>query len=316
MNKPQLIISGSIAIDRIMNFSGQYRDLIEAGRLESLSVSVLVDSVTQAYGGTGANIAYNLALLGEKPVLLGSVGEDGGSYIKRLKAAGVDTSRVHESRLPTASFNVLTDSSENQIGGFYPGAMSDSAGLTLETWGGQDVIVCISSTDPAAMRRQTEECHSFGLKLMYDPGQQVSNIPGEDLLAGVEAAEIVIVNEYENGVLLQKTGLTAEELQAKVPVLIVTHGKNGSIISGSKFAEPLKIEPAVPDKIADPTGAGDAYRAGFLYGYLRQSDSRICGRLGSVVASFVLEQAGPQADISPDTIMQRYKKTFNEEITL
>lgn len=316
MNQRQIIINGSIALDRIMSFSGEYHELIESTKLETLSVSVLVDSLTEAPGGTGANIAYSLGALGNKPVLLGSVGENGTAYMDTLTAAGVDTSYVSISKFPTASFSVLTDSKDNQVGGFYPGAMADSASLTLEPWTNQQALVCISANDPAAMRRLCEESVAHKIPLMYDPGQQVSNVPDGDLKFGVEAAEIVIVNDYEMEVLSKKTGLTAQELQATVPVLISTHGAEGSVISGKNNPEPLSIEAVKPVRLADPTGAGDAYRAGFLHGYLRQWDVRKCGQLGAVVASFVLEQNGTQVNITPDLVTERYKLNFNEEIVL
>lgn len=316
MGKQKIVISGSIAIDRIMNFPGEYRHLIDQSKIEVLSVSVLVESLNEAEGGTGANIAHSLAALGDTPVLLGSVGVNAEQYIARLKAEGVDTSGIHTSNLPTASFNVLTDSSGSQVGGFYSGAMSDAESLSLLPYAGQDVIVCVSAHDPVAMRRQTEECAKHKIRLFYDPGQQVSNINDEDLRVGVEAAEVVIVNEYELSVLSKKTGWTEEELQAKVPVLIITHGVKGSSITGKRVNKVEIIGSAKPEQIADPTGAGDAYRAGFLYGYLRQWKLKDCGRLGAVVASYALEQHGPQAKINRDSIMKRYKQTFNEEIKL
>lgn len=316
MADTQLIISGSIAIDRIMNFSGSYKDLIESSKLEVLSVSVLVDSLTEAHGGTGANIAYNVAQLGDTPILLGSVGPNGKTYIDFLADHGVDISSVHQSQLPTASFNVLTDSGDNQVGGFYPGAMSDADGLSFLPWKDSAAFFCISAHDPRAMRRQIEECRANSLPFMYDIGQQVSNVSDEDLKAGIEAAQVVIVNDYEQGVLLNKTGLTSDALQAAVPLLISTHGKDGSVLSGTSLPEPINIKSAAPREIVDPTGAGDAYRSGFLYGYLRQWEYKICGQLGSVVASFVLEQAGTQVNLSLDAIRERYKATYNEEITL
>lgn len=316
MSKTQLVVSGSIAIDRIMNFSGQYRDLIEASKLDVISVSVLVESLKQAHGGTGANIAYSLASLGESPILLGSVGEDATDYIKRLEAAGIDTSSVHISNRPTASFNVLTDSKDNQIGGFYPGAMSDADSLSFAAFKNDGAVFCVSAHDPTAMRRQVDECSELGLRLFYDPGQQVSNIPADDLLAGIAAAEVLIVNDYEQGVLLSKTGFTIKELQDRLPVLISTHGKNGSVISGKSVGRELKISSTPPHAIVDPTGAGDSYRAGFLYGYLRQWDYSVCGQLGSVLASFVLEQAGTQVELSKSAIAKRYQQRYNQEIEL
>ena len=145
MVKSQLIISGSIAMDRIMNFSGQYKDLIHPEKLHVLSVSVFVDKQETTKGGIGAGIAYNSAQLGNNPILLGSVGEDGRSYVEELAAAGINTEHVHYSDLPTASFSVLTDSDNNQVGGFYPGAMFDADSLTVDRWKGQDVFVLIAA---------------------------------------------------------------------------------------------------------------------------------------------------------------------------
>lgn len=312
----QLIISGSIAVDRIMNFSGRYKELIHPDKLHVLSVSVLLDKLEQTEGGTGANIAYNAALLGDQPILLGSVGPDAGAYLEKLAAAGVNTEFVHRSDLPTASFNGLTDADNNQVGGFYPGAMSDAASLTLENWADQDALVVIAAHDPAAMRAQVAECQSRGLRLLYDPGQQVSNLEGPDLAAGAAAAEILVVNDYELEVLSKKTGSSADQLKQATSLLITTLGENGSVIEGNRLPEPIKISVAKPAQVADPTGAGDAYRAGFLHGYLRQWELRTCGQLGATLASFIIEQHGTQHPISREEIMKRYHENFNEEIHL
>jgi adenosine kinase len=210
----------------------------------------------------------------------------------------------------------MTDSEDNQVGGFYPGAMADSQTLTLERWAGQEVLVCVSAHDPEAMRAQTDECRELKLPLVYDPGQQVSNSPAEDLKAGTDAAEVLIVNDYELSVLCDRIGAAQKEIQAKVPALVTTLGKQGSVISGTKAGKPIEVPAAKPDKLVDPTGAGDAYRAGFLYGYLRQWQLRDCGRLGAVLASFIIEQHGTQTEISKDALAKRYRETFNEEVTL
>jgi len=312
----QLVVCGSIALDRIMNFTGGFHELIDETKLEVLSVSVLVDSLKISNGGTGANIAYNLSNLGNHPVLLGAVGPDAQEYLQQLEAKGTDVSHVYRSKLPTASFSVLTDSHDNQVGGFYPGAMGDADSLSFTPWAGQDVLFCLSAHDPTAMRRQIDESAHNKLRLFYDPGQQVSNISVDDLKAGVAAAEVLIVNDYERTVVSKKLGLSEIELAQQVPVFISTHGKDGSVISGQKLPEPVKIAAAKPTDVVDPTGAGDAYRAGFLHGYLRQWDIKQCGQLGSVVASFVLEQAGTQIDLPVDVIKQRYQATYNQEVDL
>ncbi|MES2971310.1 MAG: carbohydrate kinase family protein [Patescibacteria group bacterium] len=365
-----LIICGSIALDRIMNFSGRYSELINPEKLHVLSVSILLDKIEETRGGSGANIAYYAAQLGDKPILFDSAGKDAANYIKELAAGGVNTKFVHESSLPTASFNVMTDMDDNQIGGFYPGAMSDASSLSLRSlpgitpssdqpfaskitsgsvqrtkgtplspeailapkssgrtdgvipgrllkqWDGQDVVVCISAHDPKSMRAQTEECKSLGLRLIYDPGQQVSNVAGEDLQAGVDAAEVLIVNDYELGAIVKKTGLTPDAIKAKVPIVITTFGKHGSVIEGASLPAPLSILATKPAKVVDPTGAGDAFRAGFLYGYLRQWGLLACGQLGSTIASFVVEQHGTQHTLDLKAVQARHYETFNQEIQL
>lgn len=316
MSKPQLIVAGSIAIDRIMNFSGRYRDLIHPEKLHVLSLSVLLDKLQDSRGGIGANIAVSSAQLGESPILLGAVGSDAKEYIADLSSQGIVTDFIRESQLPTASFSVITDSEDSQVGGFYPGAMGDIEGLGLERWQGKDVFMVVSAHSPAGMKQQVAECRQYNFRLMYDPGQQVSNLPAEDIAEGVDAAEVLIVNDYEMGTLCKVLDTTEEALKAKVPIVITTLGKEGSVIEGAKVSTPIRISVATPDSMVDPTGAGDAYRAGFLYGYLREWELDKCARLGAVVASFIIERHGTQVQFSKSAILQRYQQNFNQEIQL
>ena len=315
MTKLGLIISGSIAIDRIMTFSGKYRDLIQPDKLHTFSISMLLRKIELSRGGTGANIAYNLARLGEQPILLGSVGKDGQEYIDDLKKEGVDTGHVHVSHhLQTASFNVINDSEDNQVGGFYPGAMADSQMLNLDEWKGKNVLVTVSAHDPIGMSKQVYQCQEYGLKLFYDVSQQVSNVSKENLVAGINAAEIIIVNDYEMSLLSKRSGLSPAAIKNKVPILIVTHGGSGSIIDGKSIKQPIKVGVAKPTEVQDPTGAGDAYRAGFLYGYARGWDLKICGQLGATVASFIVQEYGSQLKYFQKQVKERYKQNFGEEI--
>jgi adenosine kinase len=313
MGQTKLVVCGSVAIDRIMNFSGRYRDLIQPDKLRVLSLSVLLDKLEASRGGVGANVASGLAQLGERPVLASSAGRDAAAYLQDLSELGIDVSGVHISDHPTASFNVMTDSEDSQIGGFYPGAMMDSDSVSFKPWQGQDVFMLISAYDPKTMNRLVEECQQFNLRFAYDPGQQVA-ADSVDLAAGALAAEVVFLNDYEHGRLCEKTGFSPDALQAKIPVLITTYGKEGSTIQGNQVESPIKVPAAHPDQVVDPTGAGDAYRAGFLYGYLRQWELAKCGRLGATVASFVVEQHGTQRQISKAAIAERYRQNFNEEI--
>lgn len=300
-----------------MSFTGSYQDHIHPEKLDSISISIFLDQLKDANGGVGANIAYSLALLGDKPILLGSIGKDGLLYMEKLARSGVDITHVYESELPTASFNVITDSDQNQVGGFYPGAMFDSDTLSLAAWKDYSPtpIVVVSPHDPKAMKRQVEECQRWNLHLCYDIGQQVSNLPGEEMAAGVDAAEILIVNEYEMSALASKTGRTIEAIKQKVPIVITTLGKEGSIIEGTAVPEPIRVGVAAAKQTADPTGAGDAFRAGFLYGYARQWPLKAAGQLAAVCATYAVEATGTQSHhYTPAEITTRYEEAFNEPL--
>ena len=317
MQQTPIVISGSIAIDRIMSFGGKYQDVIDPEHLNSLSISVFVDSLKDVHGGVAANIAYSLALLGDEPFLLGSVGHDATAYMEELARAGVNITHLHESDLPTASFNEITDSDLNQVGGFYPGAMFDSSTLSLKPWKDQSPIVVVSPHDPKAMKSQVQEAKEWGLRLCYDIGQQVSNMTGEDMLAGVEAAELLILNEYELGVLSKKIGIDVATIKTTVPIVITTLGKKGSVIEGSRVGKPIVIGVAQPTRVSDPTGAGDAFRSGFLYGFVRRWPLEDAAQLGAVVSSFALESVGTQTHhFTLEDIRVRYKEAFGKTITL
>jgi len=310
-NPSLIVVSGSIAIDRIMSFRGRYVDHIRPEKLDKLSVSIFLDSMRDTHGGVGANIAYSLAMLGSSPILLGSAGKDAVAYMERLAHCGVNITHVHESDLPTASFNVITDGDESQVGGFYPGAMFDSEDLSFEPWKSQKPIAVVSPHDPVAMRRQVAECQRWGLRLCYDVGQQVTNLGAEDLCAGLDAAEILIVNEYEMAALSAKTGRSAADIKAAVPIVVTTLGKNGSVIEGRSVERPVNVGIAKPHKVVDPTGAGDAYRAGFLHGFARGWDLQVCGQLGAVCAAYAIEAAGTQGhEFSWPLVAKRYEAAF------
>lgn len=312
-----IVISGSIAIDRIMNFDGHYKDYIQADNLESLSVSIFLENQNDTHGGVAANISYTLALLGERPALLGSVGPDAANYMKDLEALGVDISHLHNSSLPTAAFNVITDLSNNQIGGFHPGAMFDSDTLSFTPWKDSPTLAVIAPHDPNAMRRQVAECQELGIPYCYDIGQQVSNTDGDIMLEGVKGADILILNGYEMGVLSEKTGMSPLEIKATVPVVITTLGGKGSMIEGSKVGEPIMIDIVTPTDVQDPTGAGDAYRAGFFYGYVRDWPLKTSAQLGTVCAAYAIEHTGTQKHrFTLAEIAERYQKAFDEPLPI
>lgn len=317
MSIPRLIISGSIAIDRIMNFAGKYKDIIKPEKIHVLSVSVFLKELKNTHGGVGANIAYSLSLLGEKSTLIGSVGPDATSYIQKLSDLGVDTSNVFFSSLPTASFNVITDQDDNQIGGFYPGAMYDNENSSFKQWKDDNALFVVSPDDPKLMDKLVKECQEYRLRLFYDFGQQVSNSPPESLLAGVKTAEVLIANDYELAVLCDKVKITPENLKSIVPVCITTLGEKGSLIEGKNVKTPITITPATPKSVSDPTGAGDAYRSGFLYGYLRGWDLQTCGQIGSVAAVYAVETYGTQEhSYTLNDFQKRYQENYHQPLPI
>ncbi len=277
-----------------MNFNGRYKDLIQADKLHVLSLSILINDLSHSRGGTAANIAYSSALLGDQPILLGSVGHDAKQYIADLAEIGVDTSRVFYSELPTPTFTVLTDSDNNQVGGFYPGAMSDISTLTLKPWYGKNPLVVISANDPTAMDQLVKECRSHNLDYVYDVGQQVTNITVQQLKLGLSTAKILFVNDYELGTILGRTGLSEADLTAMIPLIVTTLGAEGTRLSGSTIPAPISVKAIKNIKVIDPTGAGDSYRAGFLYGYLRGWEPVVCAEFGSTVATYTIKLRGTQ----------------------
>lgn len=310
-----ILVSGSVAIDRIMSFDGVWRDHIRPEKLDSISISLFLDELQDTYGGVGGNISYSLALLGNDPILVASAGPDATAYLEKLAHDGVNITHVFESKLPTASFSVMTDGEQNQVGGFYPGAMTDCRTLTLEPWKDIDPLVVVAPHWPDAMRRQVAECRQWGLRLVYDPGQQVANLPGEDLAEGVRAAEVLILNDYELAVLSHKSGMDVATIKQTVPVVITTLGKKGSVIEGARVPKPITVGIAKPKHVADPTGAGDAFRGGFLHGYVRGWDLQTSAQLGAVTACYAIEFKGTQNHrFDLKTAAARYKQSFGADL--
>lgn len=309
------VLSGSIAIDQIMSFEGEFADLIQPDKLHVLSISPLVQKMTRTEGGIAGNIAYSLALLGEKPVLLASAGSDASNYLLKLEKLGIDLSHMHLSSLPTATFSVLTDSNDCQVGGFYPGAMGDASSLGLEAFANEDILMVVSAHDPKQMAKQVSECQKFNKKLLYDPGQQSLILDKKDLQRAIDTAEILIVNDYEMGLLCQKLEISQEEIIHKLPLCIITLGKEGAFFYQrlDNYQKHL-VKAVLLKEVLDPTGAGDAFRAGFIYAYLHDWSTKNAVQLANIVASFATEQYGTQNHhLKWPIIKQRYKETYDEK---
>jgi adenosine kinase len=305
----RIIVTGSIAYDYLMSFPGRFTEHILPEHLSRVSLSFLVDSMDKRRGGCAPNIAYTLALLGERPVLMATAGRDFDDYRVWLEAAGVDTSLVRQ--VPdkfTASFFCSTDVENNQIASFYTGAMAHAGELSFRTAGPAD-LVTISPNDPGAMTQYAEECRAMGIPFMFDPGQQCARMSGPELADGMAGAAIVICNDYECELIREKTGLDEAGILAMAGMLVVTRGDQGSTVMTS--SDRVDVPAVTPYQIIDPTGVGDAYRAGFMKGMAHRADPEVCARLGSVAATYALEHLGGQSHAyTVDDFAHRYEQHF------
>jgi adenosine kinase len=288
-----IVVTGSIAFDYLMSFPGKFTEHFLPEHMQRVSLSFLVDSMDKRRGGCAPNIAYTLALLGERPRLMGTAGQDFDDYRRWLEAAGVDTSLVKQvTDKFTASFFCSTDVESNQIASFYTGAMANAAELSFRTAGDCRMAI-ISPNDPGAMLQYADECRTLGIPFIWDPGQQCARMSGDELRAGLEEAAIVISNDYEFELIRQKTGYDEAAVLARAGALIVTRGEQGCTI---RERDRISDVPAVPPRrIVDPTGVGDAFRGGLLKGLAMNADLETSCRLGSVAATYALEHLGGQS---------------------
>jgi adenosine kinase len=311
-----ILLTGSVAFDYIMTFPGYFREHILIEHLDSISLSFLVDSMVRLRGGIAPNVAYTLALLGEKPHLWATVGEDFTEYREWLESKGVDTSGARV--IPgvyTASFFVNTDKANSQIATFYTGAMAHASELSLkELKNDPPDLVMISPNDPTAMNLYVAECQELCYPYIYDPSQQIVRLSADDLRKGILGALALFVNDYEFALIQKATGWSAEDIMAMdlCQFIVVTLGEKGAQIYTKSEIHKIPIVP--PQRMVDPTGVGDAFRGGFLTGYCRNQDILTCGRMGALAATYCLEQRGPQGhSYSPHEFMTRYREYFDDE---
>jgi adenosine kinase len=312
-----IICTGSIAYDYLMSFPGYFKDHIIPDKLDSISLSFLVDSMVKQRGGTAPNIAYNLALLGEKPKLMGTVGEDFDDYRKWLEQQGVDTSLVERiDGIYTASFFANTDLSNNQIASFYSGAMAFSKDLSIHNIQKSDIdLVVISPNDPTAMCKYAQECTEIRVPYLYDPGQQVVRNKPDEIREGILHAQSLFINEYEYELIQKHTGMKDQEIRDAVDYVVITCGECGSDIWVKD--EHYKIPVVQPTAIADPTGVGDAFRGGFLRGMRLKLGFQTSGQMGALAATYCLENRGTQNHrFTIPEFVQRYRDYFNDQSAL
>ena len=303
------LICGSVAYDTIMVFEGRFKDQILPDQVHILNVSFLVPAMRREFGGTAGNIAYNLHLLGGTPIVMASVGEDAGPYYERFRNLGFDDRHVRTiAGAFTAQAFITTDLDDNQISAFHPGAMSESA--QNHVGDATDIGLGIIAPDSnEAMVAHAREFADADIPFIFDPGQALPRFSGDELMEFIDIADVVTVNDYEARMLAERTGRSFEELARSVRALIVTRGGLGSTI----YADDREyIIPSVkPDRIADPTGCGDAYRGGLLYGLANDLDWETTGRLASTMGALKIAFHGPQNhEPSRDAIRAVFAKTF------
>lgn len=307
-----ITVTGSLAFDLIMDYPGRFSDHIMPDKIHQINLSFLVTTLKKQRGGTAGNIAYNLALLKMPVSVLGMVGTDFLDYGRFLNEAGVDISQIKtaENNLTSSAF-IMTDIADNQITAFYPGAMEYASKLSLAK-GSSDFVV-ISPNNPKAMVNFSSQCQNLGIPYMLDPGMQLPALNFEDLKIMLKGAVILIGNDYEISLLKEKLSLDNAQLLNEVEILITTLGEKGSTIQTKQ--EDLTIKAGKVNHAVDPTGAGDAYRAGFLAGWSKKLDLKTCGQMGGVASCFAVEKYGTTSHtFSLEEFKTRYKENFGEDL--
>jgi adenosine kinase len=300
-----IIVSGSLAYDRIMDFPGYFSDHILPDKIHSLNVCFQVNGMKEKYGGTAGNIAYALTLMGEKPVISATIGHDYQRYFEWLTKNGISTENIKIiAEEFTAGAYITTDRADNQITGFNPGAMRYSSALDFDKLPPGETIVIVSPGNLEDMMNYPQACKTKGIDYIFDPGQSLPIWEAKELVRAIEGCKILIVNDYELNLIISKTGLGKEALLGLAGTIITTLGELGSQVSMPD--NEIGIFPAKAKKVEDPTGAGDSYRGGLISGLVQNRDIEQCARMGSVCASFAVECYGTQEyRFTPDEFRER-----------
>ena len=312
----KIAVTGSIATDHLMRFPGRFADQLLPDQLHKVSLSFLVDDLVVRRGGVAANIAFGMAQLALRPILVGAVGTDFDDYRSWLERHGVDCDSVHVSELAhTARFVCTTDQDMCQIASFYAGAMSEARNIELapvaERVGGLDLVI-VSANDPEAMLRHSDECRTRGYRFAADPSQQLARMDGEDVLRLIDGADYLLTNEYEKSLLESKTGLSDAQVLDRVGIRVTTLGKNGVEITG-RGIERIHVPAAREVAAKDPTGVGDGFRAGFFAGIAWGLDLERAAQVGSLLATQVLETVGTQEyEVDPDVFVKRMAESYGD----
>ncbi len=310
----RIAVTGSIATDHLMTFPGRFVEQLMPDKLDKVALSFLVDSLSIRRGGVAANIAFGLGYLGLRPLLVGTVGADFAEYRGWLEKHGVDTSAVRESEHHhTARFVGTTDLDMNQIASFYPGAMTEDQNIDLGELAGQVDLVLVGASDPDAMLAFTKQCVANGIPFAADTSWQLARLEGDQVRSLVTGAQYLFCNEYEATLITHKTGWSADELTKQVGIQVTTLGGSGARVDQAG-QEPIHV-PAVPDvEPREPTGAGDAFRSGFLAAISWGLSLERAVQLGNIIAVHVLETTGTQEyQLSADSLPARVAVAYGDE---
>jgi adenosine kinase len=303
------LICGSLAFDKIMQYHGRFGETLLADHLHRVNVSFLVPTLRTEYGGCSANIAYNLKLLGGDPLIMATIGQDGGEYLQRFDKLGISTRAIRTiAQAYTAQCFVTADLDNNQINAFHPGAMQFAHENNVADW--KPLAVAIIAPDGRdGMIKHARDCAANGVPFMFDPGQQLPMFSGEELLTFIDQASYLAANDYEFEMVMDRTGLTLADIAGRLDALVITRGEKGSEIYAGGERHDI---PAVPaEKIVDPTGCGDAYRAGLLYGITNGFDWPTSGRLASLLGSIkIAHQGGQNHHFTAEEIAAKFEQAF------
>jgi adenosine kinase len=310
-----ILCTGSVAVDHIMVFRGRFRDVILPDRIHMLNVAFHVPELRRSFGGCAGNIAYNLRLLGDDPIVLATVGaDDFDAYAAWLERRGIR--RDHIVGVPgeaTAGAYITTDLEDNQIIGFHPGAMDRAHEAGLERVRDPIDLAIVSPNGKRAMQEHARALKERGIPTVIDPGQGLPLFEREELIELIEGADLYVVNDYEWSLTLSKSALSEEEVARRVGAVVVTRGEKGSTLR--RGADCVDIPPVPAERVVDPTGCGDAYRAGFLLGLRRGLPLETCARMGSLMGSLEVECHGTQGlELTPEQFRERYARAFRAEL--
>ena len=306
----RILVSGSLAYDRILNFEGRFADHILPEKIHALNISFFAPEMRESFGGTAGNIAYTLALLGETPVILANAGKDFSEYTAWLTENTIQKDSIAiDTSIKPAVATILTDSANNQLAAFYPGAMAKP--YEKEVTDGDFAIV--TAGNPDDMKKMPEGFRAQKIPFIFDPAQGIPILSADDLKNGIEGAEVLISNDYELALIKEKTGWNETEILNHAKILVTTFGEKGSRIQTKD--EIIEIPAGIPENISDPTGAGDAYRAGFISAYTKGLPLKTAGQLGTLTACYTIERHGTQTHhFTLEELEARYQKTFNEPL--